>query len=79
MASPVIVRKPAREAASVRYPPNHQAGMAVPKGGSMCANCRYLGEDKKICTSGYFIRWNGSNVIPGPADEYCSDFYEPRK
>jgi len=61
------------------YPPDHQAGMQVPKGGSMCANCKYLDEDKKSCTKENFIRWNGSEVIPGKIDEYCSDWYEPKE
>lgn len=45
----------------------------------MCKNCRYLRDpEKKICGSAYFARWNnGSNVIPGEIDAYCSDFYEP--
>jgi hypothetical protein len=58
------------------YPPDHKAGMRVPKGGSMCANCEYLGKDKKTCTEEHFIKWNGSNIIPAPIDEYCSDWYE---
>lgn len=58
------------------YPLNHQAGMRVAKGGSMCANCRFLGNDRKTCTNEYFIRWNGSKLLPAPADEYCSDWWE---
>ena len=59
-------------------PPDHQAGMQVPKGGSMCANCEYLKDAaKRICGNENFIAWNGSNVIPAPVDEYCSDWYEP--
>lgn len=59
------------------YPANHKAGMIVPKGGSSCASCEYLGSDSKTCTNKYFIKWNGSNFLPAPADEYCSDYYEP--
>jgi broad specificity phosphatase PhoE len=58
------------------YPPDHQAGMKVPPGGSNCAKCEYLGEDKLTCTNKYFIEWNGSDVIPGKIDEYCSDWFE---
>lgn len=61
------------------YPPDHQPGMKVPKGGSMCANCKYLGDDQKTCSNDYFIKWNGSDVIPGKIDEYCSDWYEPKE
>ena len=61
------------------YPPNHQPGMRVPKGGSSCANCIYLGDDSKSCNSKYFQAYHGSRELPYPADEYCSDWYEPRE
>lgn len=58
------------------YPPDHKAGMRVPKGGSSCASCEYY-KGKMICGNEYFIRWNGSAKIPAPApDEYCSDWFE---
>jgi hypothetical protein len=60
------------------YPPSHEAGMIVPRGGSNCAKCKYLGRDRKTCTNTYFIRWNGSNVIPAPIDSYCSDWFEAK-
>ena len=60
------------------YPDAHKAGMRVPKGGSSCASCKYL-EGKNKCNSTYFIKWNGNNLLPVPADEYCSDWYEPKK
>ncbi len=60
------------------YPANHRAAMRVPQGGSMCANCKYLGGDGKTCKSEYFIEWNGSNRLPAPADRFCSDWYEPK-
>jgi hypothetical protein len=63
----------------VELPPDHRAGMPVPggpDGGARCSTCRY--RDGQNCTSEYFIRWNnGSPVIPGPVDAYCSDWYEP--
>ena len=59
----------------VEYPKDHQPGMKVPKGGSMCKNCEYVKGDR--CTNEYFIKWNGGDKIPGPIDEYCSDYYEP--
>ena len=63
-----------------KYPANHQAGMRVPKGGSMCKNCRFLKDaENRICGNKYFIEWNGSNVIPAPIDGYCSDWYEPQR
>lgn len=63
----------------VKLPKDHQAGMKVPRGGSMCANCHYLGKDRKTCTEENFIAWNGSKFIPGDIQEYCSDWYEPAK
>lgn len=70
----------------IEYPKDHEAGMIVPKGGSSCKTCEYLKdagkEDigvKPVCTNTYFIKWNkNSNIIPGPIDSYCSDFYEPK-
>ena len=62
----------------VSYPADHQVGMKVPKGGSMCANCEYHEPEGNTCKNEFFIRWNGSNQIPEPADEYCSDYWEPK-
>jgi hypothetical protein len=60
-------------------PLNHKAAMEVPKGGSMCANCKFLSKDKKNCGNKYYIKWNnGSPILPKPADQYCSDWYEPK-
>lgn len=83
----VIIR--GREAAppKAQYPPNHEAGMEVPKGGSCCTKCEYLNADKKTCSSQYFIRWEGPNKPAGSAKipmpdgdptRYCSDWFEPK-
>jgi len=62
-----------------KYPASHQPGMRVPKGGSMCANCRFLKDAKnRICGEPNFIAWNGSDVVPLPINEYCSDWYKMR-
>jgi hypothetical protein len=58
------------------YPQDHEAAMRVPKGGSSCTSCRWLGEDRETCCNEHFIRWNGSNRLPYPCDEFCSDWYE---
>lgn len=63
----------------ITFPPDHVPGLRVPKGGSSCATCKFLGKDKKTCTQKNFIKWNGSNLIPAPIDEYCTDWYEPRQ
>ena len=61
------------------YPPDHKPGMRVPHGGSSCSSCRFLAENKVDCKNKYFIKWHGSARIPGKVEEYCSDWYEPRR
>jgi hypothetical protein len=69
-------RKAFLERKKVNYPADHKPGMRVPKGGSMCANCKYLKDaDKGLCGNEYFVQWNGSEKIPGPIDSYCSDWW----
>ena len=58
-----------------KLPPDHQPGMRVPKGGSSCAKCQFVSEDKKHCSSKYFQEWAGTDELPAPADEYCSDWF----
>jgi len=59
----------------VAYPPDHEPGMRVPLGGSSCKTCEYYKGNNK-CGNKYFIKWMGSDNIPAPADQYCSDWYE---
>jgi hypothetical protein len=44
----------------------------------MCANCRYLADNRTDCKNKYFQKWHGSEKIPGKINEYCSDWYMPR-
>jgi len=62
------------------YPPGHEIIIRVPKGGSSCASCKFLGDDEKTCKSKYYIKSHGSNrLLEGvPADSQCSDFYSPK-
>jgi len=55
--------------------------MKVPKGGSMCKNCKFLKDaEKKLCGEPNFVKWNfGKDEIPGEIDAYCSSWYEPKK
>lgn len=62
----------------VTYPKDHEVGMRVPKGGSDCKKCEYL-RPKAKCGNDSFVRWQGSDSIPGPVDEYCCDFFETMK
>ena len=64
---------------TVSYPKDHQPGMRVPRGGSSCETCKYLGNDARSCNNKYFQLWHGSRILPFPADEYCSDWYEPAR
>lgn len=61
------------------YPRDHRPGMRVPFGGSSCANCEYLSVDRTRCNNHYFQRWHGTDLLPFPADQYCSDWYSPEK
>lgn len=58
-------------------PSSHKAGMRVAKGGSCCANCLYWNSDKEICTNEYYQKWAGTATIPYPANEYCTNWWEP--
>lgn len=75
----------AEDPSKPKYPFDHKAAMKVPIGGSMCANCEYLSDDQKHCTNSYFKAWAGENkpagsdVIPAPIDQFCSDWFEPAK
>ncbi len=59
----------------VNYPENHKLGIKVPHGGSMCGNCKFLGEDHKTCMNKEFIKWNKSNILPNKDEEYCCDLW----
>lgn len=74
--TPMPAQHPGAVPAASVLPPDHQLGMQVPKGGSMCANCKYL-SDPQTCGNPGFIKWNGSPQLPAPADQYCCDLYEP--
>jgi hypothetical protein len=64
-------------------PKDHKAGLRVPKGGSCCANCEYWKEgeegEKGKCINEYYIKWAGTSSIPYPPDQYCTDWWEPKK
>jgi hypothetical protein len=76
---------PYSKGSAVEYPPDHQAGMVVPNGGSNCRKCEYLAPDQKNCQNEYFINWEGPNKpagsskIPASPDRYCSDFFQAKR
>lgn len=59
-------------------PDSHQPVVRTPKGGSSCANCHWLTFDGKHCNNAYYIEFMGTDELPGPADEVCSDWWEPQ-
>lgn len=66
--------------ADVKFPANHKVGMQVPLGGSMCANCEYLGKEGVTCANEFFVKWNhGDENLPLPANQYCCDFFNSAK
>lgn len=66
-------------------PDDHLAAMPVAKGGSSCSSCAYLGSDRASCTNPRYVAWNGGDrrlLDPEtgaevPADQFCSDWWEP--
>lgn len=67
------------------YPLDHKPGEKVPEGGSNCAKCEYLADNKKDCTNNFFIEWQRSQgiekpeEIPGSITAYCSNWFEEKK
>lgn len=57
------------------YPADHKPALQVPKGGSSCANCKHY-DGAGHCKSPDYKRFYGTDVIPMPPDEWCSDWWE---
>jgi hypothetical protein len=57
----------------------HKMGMRVPHGGSTCAKCQYVSNDKKKCSQELFVQWNKGETLPAPAMDYCCDQFEAAK
>ncbi len=63
----------------ITFPKDHVPGMRVPKGGSSCSSCKYLGADRKSCDNRFYQKWNNNNAALGAEpDSFCSDWYEPK-
>ena len=63
-------------------PAYHEPGMRVPRGGTSCANCRYVfyPDGKPHCAEPHFVAWNKGTRIPvDDAREYCSDWWQPTR
>lgn len=71
------------ESEDVPLPKDHEPAIKVPKGGSSCASCKYFNKDgggeHGTCEAEGFHKFYGKKEIPVPADEFCSDWYEPKK
>lgn len=67
---------------SALYPPDHKFAMEVPNGGSSCAKCRFVSEDRERCSNRYFLVWNqrqgarDPGSLPKAATRYCCDDFE---
>ena len=68
-----------REARTFNYPPNNELVVRVPKEGSKCGNCKYLGGDGTTCKNKDYIAFMGTNKLPLPKDRMCSIWWEERK
>lgn len=66
------------------YPPDHELGMRVPKGGSSCSKCQFVSEDGTRCANKGFQAWQADkgkkdpSNLPAPADEYCCDNFKTK-
>ena len=74
-----LIHLQAKKKPQPTYPPNHKPAMRVPEGGSSCSSCEYLSDDEKHCKNKYFKKWHGTDILPAPANIFCSDWYEPAK
>jgi hypothetical protein len=63
----------------IEYPADHEPGLRVTKGGSMCANCEYWVEKGNLCNNKYLLQWHdGDAKVPAPADEYCCNWWHAK-
>jgi hypothetical protein len=63
--------------------------MRVPLPGSSCANCRFatMTGDGPRCSNALYQAWAGTSALVDPLtgvrimnpQEYCSDWYEPKR
>jgi hypothetical protein len=52
-------------------PARYGFGVEVPKGGSSCASCFYVGGDGASCNNAIFRRVEGTSELGKPASEFC--------
>jgi len=60
-------------------PRSHQPGVVVPDGGANCASCKFYrptGGRYGSCYNRYYQAWAGTNLIPCPPQNYCTDWWE---
>jgi hypothetical protein len=69
--------KTSKNKGPIEYPDDHKPGIRVPLNGSCCLTCEYY-KGSDLCSNEYFKKWNGSEKLPYPAEEYCSDWYEQK-
>ena len=52
-------------------PAKYGFGVEVPKGGSSCASCFYLGESRKDCNNALYRRYEETSKLGAAAEEFC--------
>lgn len=84
-AMTIVRRFRSADVGEFKLPPDHLFAMEVPKGGSSCAKCHYVGQDSEHCGNSYFQNWRKSlghmedpGLLPKPANEYCCDVFEAK-
>jgi hypothetical protein len=62
----------------IDVPDDHLPLIPTPKGGSSCANCRFVDAEAHECNSPEYVEWNGGPELPSrDLDSMCSDWWEP--
>lgn len=64
----------------VTIPVGHRPAMRVPYPGASCNNCMFYrreGGNYGSCSSRDYFAYYQTRLIPFPAAEFCSDWYEP--
>lgn len=54
-----------------KIPDRYPFAEEVPKEGTSCANCYFLGKDGKTCRNKIYIKKNGSNQLGKKASRWC--------
>lgn len=60
-------------------PANHTPVVVVPLfRGARCSTCKWVTPDLKRCVQPDYIKFMGTELLPGPAHRICSDWWEAK-